>query len=221
MRIVVQVATQSEWASLLGVLKYPSEVQPVLGGEFIRFSQGNAEVIAVRGGVGKVDAAAMAQYAILTWQPDLVVVMGTGGAVDPGLSVLDIVMATHTIIHDIDSGLDGSGDENIRELTTDVEVPVLPPVLPFPVYLGTVLTGDCDVTGRNVERLRARFAGLVADWESGAVARVCKLNNVRCLVLRGVSDTPYTDGQVQLNSYLENTPVIMARLWMLLTELIA
>lgn len=220
-RAIVQIAAQAEWSSLLDLLgANPVGLQQALGSQFVSLWQGDTEIIAVHGGTGKIHAAAMAQYAILTWNPALVAVIGTSGAVAPWLKPLDIVLADRTIVYDLDSGLDGSTDENIRDLTTDLATPRLPTPPAFPIYVGTVLTGDRDVTAQNVESLRARFDGLVADWESGAVARVCRLNNVRCVVLRGVSDTPYAGDTDQLHSYRQNTPVIMDRLWHLLTEVI-
>jgi len=40
------------------------------------------------------------------------------------------------------------------------------------------------------------------------------------MVLRGVSDTPHLHDTNQQNHYMQNTPLIMARLWRLLTEAI-
>jgi adenosylhomocysteine nucleosidase len=39
-----------------------------------------------------------------------------------------------------------------------------------------------------VDWLRETFGGIAADWESGAIAWVCRRNKVRCLILRAVSD---------------------------------
>ncbi|MGE5674466.1 MAG: hypothetical protein ACM3XM_11330 [Mycobacterium leprae] len=218
MRIVVLVATQNEWLSLLKLLGNHSAIQEAPIGEFVDIHYDNASLVAVHSGVGKVNAAAAAQYAILTWRPDRLVVLGTSGAVSPDLAVLDVVVADRTIVYDMVSDVGGNIDENIRDLTTLLSVPHLP--VDSSIHVGTVLTGDRDVTPASAETLYRLYGGLVADWESGAAAKVCKMNRVDCLVLRGVSDTPYVTDATQHDSYVQNTPRVMERLWRLLPQLL-
>src|SRR6185295_1016902 len=97
--------------------------------------------------------------------------------------------------------------------TTELPGPWDERAFPFPTRRGTLLTGDGDVRAANVGRFRKRFTALAADWESGAVAKVCALNQVPCLILRGVSDIPAGPPAGQFARYRANTPHVMARLW--------
>ena len=70
-----------------------------------------------------------------------------------------------------------------------------------------------DVTHQNVERLRVHYNATIADWESGAVAKVCDMNQLPCVILRGVTDTPTSTPDEQYHRFRHNTPVVMHRAW--------
>jgi adenosylhomocysteine nucleosidase len=216
--IAVQVAAGLEWRALMHLLGNPT-VQNAPVGRYCEIEVGTAQVVLLHAGTGKINAAAGAQYAILTWRPDLLVAAGTSGAVSAELGELDLVVANRTIVYDIESSLAGASTAKIESLTCDLEVPAGVEALPFPTYVGPVLTGDRDVTRANVGDLRTRFGALAGDWESGAVAKVCQMNGVRCLVLRSISDTPDSDTAGQMEKWRRNTPLIMERLWSVITAI--
>ena len=76
-----------------------------------------------------------------------------------------------------------------------------------------IASGDGDVTHTNAHRLHAEFSALIADWESGAVAKVCAMNQTPCLILRGVTDSAHSTPSEQFARYAHNTPIVMQRLW--------
>lgn len=57
----------------------------------------------------------------------------------------------------------------------------------------------------------------VADTEAGAIAYICKKNNVECIIIKGISDFPINEklenmkqaNEEQMNVYIENTPKVM------------
>lgn len=63
----------------------------------------------------------------------------------------------------------------------------------------------------------------IADTESGAVAYVCKLNNIECIILKGISDFPKKDiddevkgkkaYDKQYNTFVKNIPIIMHKIY--------
>jgi nucleoside phosphorylase len=178
-------------------------------------------VLLMRGGVGKTRAAASAPYAICTWQPDLYLVLGTAGAVDPVRQEGEVIWATRTVISDFRLALTSSATNT---LVTDhaVVCPIDWSACPFPhvVSPGIIATGDGDVTAETAPWLHATFAATVADWESGAIAYVCALNAIPWLILRGVSDTPTMPPDQQYARYQHNTPVIMQQLWGLIPSVL-
>jgi adenosylhomocysteine nucleosidase len=215
--IVVQISARGEWRALLAYLPGLPPTTAVPVGEYTTYPlpapHAHFEIVLLRGGVGKINAAASAQYALLTWRPPLYIVLGTAGAVDPRLAELDLILATRTIVHDLNPHLSPNDNTLIVDHTVD-----LPPlwdrcVFPFPIQRGVITTGDLDVTRENVERLRTLYNATIADWESGAVAKVCTMNQTACLILRGVTDTPTSAPTDQFQRYRQNTPEVMARLW--------
>ncbi len=143
-------------------------------------------VIFIHSGCGKVPAAAAAQYAIDTWRPDIVVNIGTCGAIAPDIGVGDHIVAGRTVIYDICERSGGQA-EMIERFTT--VLPHIEPVEPLAVRRGTLVTGDRDADPDQIAYLVRQYDALAADWESGAVAYVAvQRNHTDCLILRVVSD---------------------------------
>lgn len=57
---------------------------------------------------------------------------------------------------------------------------------------------------------------LCADWESGEISRICKLNKIKCCILRGITDISKKDDlnsdTSQAADYRTNTPIVMEKL---------
>jgi adenosylhomocysteine nucleosidase len=219
MQIVVQVSTIREWDALLALLPHSSEVQSSPTGSFVTYTwssfHGPLTGVLLHGGTGKILAAASAQYAALTWRPTYLFLLGTCGAIDPKIRELDVIYATRTIVHDI------AIEAKVRELTTDLPGLWTHVVTPYPVHRGLMVSGDLAVTAANVQLVRDRFPALAADWESGAVAKVCALNGIPCAILKGVSDLPEAAVAQQLERYYTNTPRVMERVWQILEQYLA
>jgi adenosylhomocysteine nucleosidase len=225
MRIVVHIPARSEWRALLNELPSHLPSQRVSVGEVITLdwptNASPVELIVLHGGVGKIRAAASAQYAICTWHPDLYVVLGTAGAVDPNVQELDLVWATQTIISDFQLALTTTA---VNTLITDHQMRCPHDwstcVFPLPVRPGVIATADGDVTHHNAAWLHTTFGATIADWESGAIAYVCAVNAIPWLILRGVSDVPTTQPDHQYQRFQHNTPIVMQRLWSLVPSVL-
>lgn len=214
MRVVVHVAARIEWQALLILLPGLPPVRACPVGEYTMYAPDNGvEYVLLRGGVGKIHAAAASQYAILRWQPDLYSLIGTAGAVDSDLAELDLVLITRALVHDMQVGLAPVAATLAREHTTDLPDHWADCAFPYPIRRGTAATGDADVTAHNIATLRARYEATVADWETAAVAKVCAANSTTALLIRGVSDRPDAPPDTQHRSFLLNTPLVMERAW--------
>jgi adenosylhomocysteine nucleosidase len=214
MRVIVHVAARIEWKALLVLLPGLPPVRACPVGEYTMYAPDNGvEFVLVRGGVGKIHAAAASQYAILRWQPDLYGLIGTAGAVDPDLAELDLVLVTRALVHDMLVGLAPVAATLAREHTTDLTDHWGDCVFPYPLRRGTAATGDADVTAHNINALRSRYQATVADWETAAIAKVCAANNTPALLIRGVTDRPYGPTEEQHRRFLLNTPLVMERAW--------
>ncbi|MCD9153595.1 nucleosidase [Aeromicrobium duanguangcaii] len=128
----------------------------------------------VLSGIGKVEAATVTAAAIARSRPELVLNVGTAGALSPGLTGLFLpsTVVNHDYSADAVRALGHDAVDEIEIAGGD----------------GTVLaTGDLFVTDPAVRDALAQRAHLV-DMEGFAVARAAQLAGVPCRLVKIVSD---------------------------------
>lgn len=181
------------------------------GGYTLHFGElQGKEVCIVQCGIGKVNAAALAQLLILEGAKQ-VIFTGVAGAVDPRLQVGDIVISRECLQHDVDvralgyelgqvpgEALRWPADEGLiaaaeRAAKTLGGVQVL---------CGCVLSGDQFIAdGAKVAALQTTFAGSCVEMEGAAVAQVCSRAGVPFVVIRSISDSADGSAQVDFRSF--------------------
>jgi len=179
---------------------------------------GDSELVVVACGVGKVKAAACAQYLIDRFSIEALFCIGVAGAVNPGLQTGDIVISEKTGQHDFDLGdprllkklrrrwlkADGGLVKLAMEAARESD-------LAHRCRLGAVLTGDqAIVTEEKRESLWAGWRGDCVDMESAAVAEVCQMNGVPWVIVRAVSDSAGEDGIAEFRENLAQAADIAA-----------
>lgn len=97
-------AMEVENKIILDALKAEGKVKEtnVGGTVYYEGSINSKEIVLARSGVGKVNAALCAQRMILQFGADFVVNSGIAGAIGKGLGVLDVVVSSDAIYHDMD-----------------------------------------------------------------------------------------------------------------------
>jgi len=88
-------------------------------------------------------------------------------------------------------------------------------------YRGTIGTADKAVVMWKdyLELIENKIT--IADTEAGAIAYICKKNDVECIIIKGISDFPtdernsdkFESNIEQINVYLENTPKVMNKIF--------
>lgn len=190
-------AMASEIDALISDIADPVR-ETVSGVGFVSGEYGNVRLVAARCGVGKVFAAVCAQTMILRYAPDVIVNIGVGGSLTPGLNIADICVASAAVQHDMDTSAVGDPVGMISGINV-IEFPTDPAAreglveaaesLGKNVMSGVIASGDvfvCD-TGRK-SFIRDTFSALVCEMEGGAVAQTCYINGTPFCVLRAVSD---------------------------------
>lgn len=100
----------------------------------------------------------------------------------------------------------------MRGLETDIDLSWVDiSALSEKICVGTIASADHDLDPEHRDVLR-KAGVLAADWESASIALICKLNGVRCLIIRGVSDTP-AEPETQAEDFHRNTEIIMNELF--------
>lgn len=168
--------------------------------EFYSGSIFGTEVVVVKCGVGKVNAAMCTQALIDGFGVDAIINTGIAGSLDADIDIGDIVFATDTLEHDMDVSPLGyepgvipetevsvfKTDERLLALAIEAEKVA---GLDVKVFTGRVVSGDQFIAGREQKnRLCSMFGGKCAEMEGAAIGHVAVLNGVPYLVVRAISD---------------------------------
>ncbi|KKC46910.1 MTA/SAH nucleosidase [Paenibacillus sp. D9] len=174
---------------------------------FYRGTLHGMNIIAVKSGVGKVNAAVCTQ-ALIDLGAECILFTGVAGAVDSSLTIGDIVVSTACVQHDMDVTALGfapgaipyqeisvfPADEELRSLA----VRASRDAVNGRVLEGVVLSGDQFIASRDkVQSLRDVFQGACAEMEGAAVAQVAHMNGIPYVVIRSMSDQ--ADGSAHMN----------------------
>ena len=158
------------------------------------------DVVVVRSGIGKVNAAVCAQILVDTFHADAIINTGIAGSLKNEINIGDIVLSTDAIQHDMDAqgfgyapGVipqmevsDFQADEKLIELAKKCCAEVCPDIQ---VFTGRVVSGDQFISDKKKkEWLSSQFEGLCAEMEGAAIAQEAYLNHVPFLIIRAISD---------------------------------
>ncbi|MHC1782699.1 MAG: 5'-methylthioadenosine/S-adenosylhomocysteine nucleosidase [Anaerolineaceae bacterium] len=183
---VVLISADAEWEAVVRNFPESSNIVTPFGGYFENRHK-DWKIIYCQGGWGKVSAAASTQYAISTWQPDLVVNLGTCGGFAGRINQGEIILAARTSIYDIVERM-GDMKAALDFYTVAADLSWLAGPFPHAVRQEILVSADQDISPGMIPLLIEQFNASASDWESGAIAWVAAKNHTPCLILRGVSD---------------------------------
>ncbi len=207
MRIGVLTAMQSEFEQLAALLADARKCDES-GFSYLVGMLGANEIILHRCGIGKVNAAVGTAELVRTFSPDAVVSTGVAGGIDESLGVMDVVVSSSIVYHDVWCGM-GCDYGQIQGM---------PAVFPASeslwqcavslngatgnstkIHAGLICTGDKFITNRDeLGEIKANFTtGLAVDMESAAIAQVCHIYGVPFVSFRIISDTPGVDKHIE------------------------
>ncbi len=234
-RIVVLISANSEWRAAKEILS-PTDLRSTPMGETFNLKLGTWTMDLFHGGWGKISAAATAQYAIDHFHPDLLINLGTCGGFEGRIARGTVILVTKTIVYDIIEQM-SDPDEAIERYSTAIDLSWLKDDGRWTVdgeqnsnhgsrstvngqssvVHGLLVSADRDIVASDIPMLIEKYGAVAADWESGAIAWVAKKNNVRCLILRGVTDLVSPEGGEaygNIELFHENTKTVMKQLIM-------
>ena len=199
MRIGLAYAMEEEIASLLADTG-AKHLETARGVSVYEIEPG---ILAYAGGIGKVNAAMSAQYFIDRYQPDWIVNAGVAGSFHD-LPIGTVMLAEDFVQHDIDT----SAVDGVLGLIPTLELTSLPTDQPDRAgailaelgvahVRGRVATGDVFmIKGDRADAVAAAFTPTLCEMEGGAIAQVCRRNQVKFTALKSVSDRLCQDNSV-------------------------
>lgn len=157
-------------------------------------------IVLVRCGIGKVNAAICTQAMIDHFGVDYVLVLGVAGSLVEDLHIGDIVISTDAVQHDMDTTAFGDpigtiprmaesyfkADEELIRLAQESAAEIADG---YRVITGRIASGDQFIsTKEGKAKIRKNVQGTCAEMEGGAIAHACWLNRIPFLVVRAISD---------------------------------
>jgi adenosylhomocysteine nucleosidase len=222
-KVVVLISADIEWRAIRSIFPQLEQQSSSLGEWFVLKIgvRGQPQpVLFFHGGWGKISAAATTQYVIDRWSPQLLVNLGTCGGFVGQIEKGAVVLVERTIVYDIIEQM-GDYDEHIAHYSTKIDLSWLDAAFPErqypqPVVRSLLVSADRDLIAEDIPQLISHYGAAVGDWESGAIAWVAKRNQVRCLILRGVTDLVGSRGGEayggNIQVFVENAASMLASL---------
>lgn len=175
-------------------------VEEKAGMKFSCGSFNGSEVVIVRSGIGKVNAAICTQILCDDFKVDAVINTGIAGSLDASIDIGDIVLSSDVLHHDVDATgfgyplgqiprmdtLSFEADKKLLATAEECCKEVLPQV---GVHVGRVVSGDQFISDKAVkERIISNFGGMCTEMEGAAIAQAAYVNKIPFLIMRAISD---------------------------------
>lgn len=224
MKVAIIGAMEEEVTLLRSQLTY-LQTQHHAGFEYYLGQIGNVEVVLLRSGIGKVNAAISSTLLLQLYDPDYVINTGSAGGFHTDLNVGDIVISSSVCHHDVDVTPFGYDLGQVPGMPTcflpdDTLVKAAQnsiDALQEVVHMhGLIATGDRFMhQAEDVTNTRNNFPEMIAcEMEAAAIAQVCHTFETPFVIIRSLSDIAGKENAVTFEKYLEQAATHSAKVIM-------
>ncbi|SFC36750.1 adenosylhomocysteine nucleosidase [Bacillus sp. OV322] len=186
----------------------------IAGSEFNKGMLDGVEVILLKSGIGKVNAAMSTAILLEKFKPDAVINTGSAGGYLPSLNVGDVVISTEVRHHDVDVTIFGYEYGQVPQMPAafasdpallKIAEEAAKEINGIQVAKGLIVTGDSFMHDpERVEFVRSQFTDLAAvEMEAAAIAQVAYQFGVPCVIIRSLSDIAGKESNVSFEQFLE------------------
>lgn len=184
-------------------LKESMEIEEILEQASMVFCKGKLceqEVVIVRSGIGKVNAAVCAQILVDKFNVNTLINTGVAGSLDAAIDIGDMVISTDAVHHDVDTTIFGDPVGQIpnmdtlsfpadKELVEKARIANEEANPDIHTFVGRIVSGDQFVSSPEVkERLVRLFDAKCTEMEGASIAHAAYLNHISCVIIRAISD---------------------------------
>lgn len=177
-----------------------SKIEKKANMDFYEGTLNGANVVIVRSGVGKVNAALCTQILVDIFHVTHIINTGVAGSLNAKLDIGDILVSKDALHHDVDVTIFGyklgevpqlglrefPADEHLITLALEACRKVNPDIHAVP---GRVVSGDQFISKNEIkEKLIQEFHGDCAEMEGASIAHGAYLNHVPFVIIRAISD---------------------------------
>ena len=213
MNIGIIVATDEELIETKNIMDSYEE-KDIYDLTFVKGKINGKKAIVVKSGIGKVNAARTTQILIDNYKIEKIINIGAAGGINPDLKIKDLVIGDKIVQYDFDISESGdfekgeiqgigkflSSDENLINLCKKVLEKRFEKE--YNVVIGTIATADMFCSDPEIAKnVREEFGAECVEMEGAAIAQVCYLDKIPFLVIRGISDTPNGNNEIDYYTY--------------------
>jgi adenosylhomocysteine nucleosidase len=203
--------------------------ETVAGCEFTFGKMHGTDVILLRSGIGKVNAAMSTTILLEKYKPDYIINTGSAGGFNPVLNVGDAVISSEVRHHDVDVTVFGYEYGQVPQLPAAfiadeklvaVAESAAKEIREIQVVKGAIATGDSFMNDPvRVDFIRTKFENLQAvEMEAAAIAQVAYQFNVPFVIIRSLSDIAGKESDVSFDQFLDKAALHSATLVMKMVE---
>lgn len=190
-----------------------AEVETRAGMDFWSGKLSGHEVVLVRSGIGKVNAAAAAVILAEVYKVRAIINTGIAGSLNKDIDIGDIVLSTDAMEHDMnvqglgyDRGIVPDQEESVYkaddELRSVAKRACENVCKDVKVFEGRVISGDQFISDKSVkDDLVSTFGGMCTEMEGAAIAHAAWLYKVPYLVIRSISDKADDSAEMDYPSF--------------------
>ncbi|MBO4320386.1 MAG: 5'-methylthioadenosine/adenosylhomocysteine nucleosidase [Treponema sp.] len=167
------------------------------------------DTVVVQSGVGKVNAALCAQRLIIQFGVSHIINTGIAGAMASGLGVLDFVVSTEALYHDMDATGFGYKITEIPQMDVSVfpadkdminaarnAFSKMESSKGHKIVTGRIASGDQFISDKAIkEKIRLNCNPACVEMEGAAIAHACHLNKTPFVIIRCMSDMADDNGE--------------------------
>ena len=190
------------------------ETKTIASMEFYVGEMEGQEIVLVRCGIGKVNAAVCAQVLVDCFDVSYIINTGVAGGLHPDVNIGDIIISSDTVEHDMDVTAFGhekgyiprmdkqffKADQWLVEIAEKSAEQIKGSQK---VYVGRIASGDQFISSMKVkEEIYTNFTAYCAEMEGAAIAHTCFLNKVPFVVIRAISDKADQSAEVNFDDFV-------------------
>lgn len=214
--IGISIAESNEWEETLKYFnKKHDECLNSPYGEYFKIKYNDKNLLVYRCYVRKVASAACTQYMIDKFNLEKIIVIGTCAGVNHKFKQHDIIIPNKAVQYDCTVR---ETEPLIKEkFNVDIDLSSLN----FEFNTGILGTADKPLVMWNDYLILKDNNITIVDTEAAGIAYVCKMNNVKILIIKGISDFPTNENEStkelsheeQYNIFIKNIPIIMNKIF--------
>lgn len=194
------IGAMEEEVSKLKDMMTGVQVQEAAGMSFVQGKLEGKEIVVVRSGIGKVNAALCSQILVNLYGVSAIINTGIAGSLKAQINIGDIVLSSDALQHDVDATAFGyapgqiprvdtfsfTADEELIKLAEKCCREVNPEI---GTWVGRVVSGDQFISDKEKKNwIHSTFDGYCTEMEGAAIAQAAYLNKIPYLVIRAISD---------------------------------